>query len=98
MTIDTATRKKLRANKGLSSENKSGSITIDHTLTSGGYIRKKRSAPSNLDEIEKRLNGLDFMIADADLSSLRSELRKVPDLDRALSNFIGKGWPRDLRY
>ena len=103
MTIDTATRKNLELTKGLSSGNKSGSLlsVIDHTLTSGGarLLEKRVSAPStNLDEIEKRLNGLDFMIADADLSSsLRSELRKVPDLDRALSRIsLDRAGPRDL--
>ena len=103
MTIDTATRKNLELTKGLSSGNKSGSLlsVIDHTLTSGGarLLEKRVSAPStNLDEIEKRLNGLDFMIADADLSSsLRSELRKVPDLDRALSRVsLDRAGPRDL--
>ena len=103
MTIDTATRKNLELTKGLSSGNKSGSLlsVIDHTLTSGGarLLEKRVSAPStNLDEIEKRLNGLDFMIADADLSSsLRPELRKVPDLDRALSRIsLERAGPRDL--
>ena len=103
MTIDTATRKNLELTKGLSSGNKSGSLlsVIDHTLTSGGarLLEKRVSAPStNLDEIEKRLNGLDFMIADADLSSsLRSELRKVPDLNRALSRIsLDRAGPRDL--
>ena len=103
MTIDTATRKNLELTKGLSSGNKSGSLlsVIDHTLTSGGarLLEKRVSAPStNLDEIEKRLNGLDFMIADSSLSSsLRSELRKVPDLDRALSRIaLERAGPRDL--
>ena len=103
MTIDTATRKNLELTKGLSSGNKSGSLlsVIDHTLTSGGarLLEKRVSAPStNLDEIEKRLNGLDFMIADPSLSSsLRSELRKVPDLDRALSRIsLERAGPRDL--
>ena len=103
MTIDTATRKNLELTKGLSSGNKSGSLlsVIDHTLTSGGarLLEKRVSAPStNLDEIEKRLNGIDFMIADSSLSSsLRSELRKVPDLDRALSRIaLERAGPRDL--
>ena len=103
MTIDAATRKNLELTKGLSSGNKSGSLlsVIDHTLTSGGarLLEKRVSAPStNLDEIEKRLNGLDFMIADPSLSSsLRSELRKVPDLDRALSRIsLERAGPRDL--
>jgi DNA mismatch repair protein MutS len=103
MTIDTATRKNLELTKGLSSGNKSGSLlsVIDHTLTSGGarLLEKRVSAPStNLDEIENRLNGLDFMIADPSLSSsLRSELRKVPDLDRALSRIsLERAGPRDL--
>ena len=103
MTIDTATRKNLELTKGLSSGNKSGSLlsVIDHTLTSGGarLLEKRVSAPStNLDEIEKRLNGLDFMIADPSLSSsLRSELRKVPDLNRALSRIaLERAGPRDL--
>ena len=94
MAIDTATRKNLELTKGLSSGNKSGSLlsVIDQTLTSGGarLLEKRISSPStNLDEIKKRLNSIDFMIADAELSySLQSELRKVPDLDRALSSCL----------
>ena len=74
---------------------------IDQTLTSGGarLLEKRISSPStNLDEIKKRLNSIDFMIADAELSySLQSELRKVPDLDRALSRIsLDRAGPRDL--
>ena len=103
MAIDTATRKNLELTKGLSSGNKSGSLlsVIDQTLTPGGarLLEKRISAPStNLDEIKKRLNSIDFMIADAELSySLQSELRKVPDLDRALSRIsLDRAGPRDL--
>jgi DNA mismatch repair protein MutS len=103
MAIDTATRKNLELTKGLSSGNKSGSLlsVIDQTLTSGGarLLEKRISSPStNLDEIKKRLNSIDFMIADAELSySLQSELRKVPDLDRALSRIsLDRAGPRDL--
>ena len=103
MAIDTATRKNLELTKGLSSGNKSGSLlsVIDQTLTSGGarLLEKRISSPStNLDEIKKRLNSIDFMISDAELSySLQSELRKVPDLDRALSRIsLDRAGPRDL--
>ena len=103
MSIDTATRKNLELTKGLSSGNKSGSLlsVIDQTLTSGGarLLEKRISAPStNLDEIKKRLDSLDFIIADANLSSgLQSELQKVPDIDRALSRIsLDRAGPRDL--
>ena len=103
MSIDTATRKNLELTKGLSSGNKSGSLlsVIDQTLTSGGarLLEKRVSAPStNLDEIEKRLDSLDFIIADVSLSSsLQSELKKVPDVDRALSRIsLDRAGPRDL--
>jgi len=103
MSIDTATRKNLELTKGLSSGNKSGSLlsVIDQTLTSGGarLLEKRVSAPStNLDEIEKRLDSLDFIIADTNLSSsLQSELQKVPDIDRALSRIsLDRAGPRDL--
>ena len=103
MSIDTATRKNLELTKGLSSGNKSGSLlsVIDQTLTSGGarLLEKRVSAPStNLDEIEKRLDSLDFIIADVSLSSsLQSEFKKVPDVDRALSRIsLDRAGPRDL--
>ena len=103
MSIDTATRKNLELTKGLSSGNKSGSLlsVIDRTLTSGGarLLEKRVSAPStNLEEIEKRLDSLDFIIADVSLSSsLQSELKKVPDVDRALSRIsLDRAGPRDL--
>ena len=50
------------------------------------------------EEIEKRLACVDFMIGDESLSSnLKSELRKVPDLDRSLSRIaLDRAGPRDL--
>ena len=72
--------KEFRTYKGLSSGNKNGSLlsVIDHTLTSGGarLLEKRISAPSTiLEEIEKRLACVDFMIGDESLSSnLKSEL------------------------
>ena len=103
MSIDTATRKNLELTRGLSSGNKNGSLlsVIDHTLTSGGarLLEKRISAPSTiLEEIEKRLACVDFMIGDESLSSnLKSELRKVPDLDRSLSRIaLDRAGPRDL--
>ena len=103
MSIDTATRKNLELTRGLSSGNKNGSLlsVIDHTLTSGGarLLEKRISAPSTiLEEIEKRLACVDFMIGDESLSSnLKSELQKVPDLDRSLSRIaLDRAGPRDL--
>ena len=103
MSIDTATRKNLELTRGLSSGNKNGSLlsVIDHTLTSGGarLLEKRISAPSTiLEEIEKRLACVDFMTGDESLSSnLKSELRKVPDLDRSLSRIaLDRAGPRDL--
>ncbi len=100
--IDAATRRNLELTHALNG-GRSGSLlaAIDRTVTAGGarLLERRLSSPSRvLDVIHARLDAVSFAsehrsVADA----LRDALRKVPDLDRALSRLgLDRGGPRDL--
>ncbi len=102
MQIDAATRRNLELTHALSG-GRSGSLlaAIDRTVTAGGgrLLERRISSPSRvLSVLEDRLEAVDFAVKHARLASeLRTELRKVPDLDRALSRLaLDRGGPRDL--
>ncbi len=102
MQIDAATRRNLELTHALSG-GRAGSLlaTIDRTVTAGGgrLLERRLSSPSrNLHVIHKRLEAVSFAAEQDRLSTdLRSTLRKVPDLDRALSRLgLDRGGPRDL--
>ncbi|UWR78242.1 DNA mismatch repair protein MutS [Phaeobacter inhibens] len=100
--IDAATRRSLELTRALTG-GRGGSLlaVVDRTVTpAGGRLLEQRlSSPSrNLDVIRARLTALDFVVGQAQLAqSLRTALRKTPDLDRALSRLaLDRGGPRDL--
>ncbi len=102
MAIDPATRRNLELTAALSG-GRDGSLlaTVDRTLTGPGAraLERRLSAPSrDLAVIHGRLTGVRFLTDNARLrEALRTELRRVPDLDRALSRLaIDRGGPRDL--
>ncbi|UXX85158.1 DNA mismatch repair protein MutS [Roseovarius pelagicus] len=102
MQIDAATRRNLELTQALSG-GRAGSLlaTIDRTVTAGGgrLLERRLSSPSrNLNVIRDRLETLAFAQEQGRLSAdLRATLRKVPDLDRALSRLgLDRGGPRDL--
>lgn len=102
MQIDAATRRNLELTHALSG-GRAGSLlaTIDRTLTSGGarLLERRLSSPSlHLATVHERLEAVSFFVDDRPLSqTLRDALRKVPDLDRALSRLaLDRGGPRDL--
>ena len=102
MQIDAATRRNLELTHSLSG-GRDGSLlsVIDRTATSGGgrLLERRLSSPScNLNEIHARLDGVTFFKEDTRLASdLRDALRKVPDIDRALSRLgLDRGGPRDI--
>ncbi|MGQ0565038.1 MAG: DNA mismatch repair protein MutS [Gemmobacter sp.] len=102
MAIDPATRRNLELTAALAG-GREGSLlaTVDRTLTGPGarLLERRLSAPSrDLAVIHARLEGVAHLVQAARLrDTLRAELRRVPDLDRALSRLaLDRGGPRDL--
>ncbi len=102
MQIDVATRRNLELTQALDG-GKEGSLlsAVDRTVTAGGgrLLERRLSCPSlSLDVIRRRLDAVEYCVAERALSdSLRRHLRRVPDLDRALSRLsLDRGGPRDL--
>lgn len=102
MQIDAATRRNLELTHSLSG-GRAGSLlsAVDRTVTAGGarLLERRLSSPSrDLETLQNRLDSVDFLHRHARLASdLRDSLRKVPDLDRALSRLaLDRGGPRDL--
>ena len=103
MQIDNSTRRSLEINQTLSG-NKKGSLidSIDFTLTAVGarQLDKDISAPlTNFEEINERLNLIDFFVAsDTTRSGIRAILKSAADIDRAKARIIlSRGGPRDLQ-
>ena len=102
LQIDAATRRNLELTHALSG-GRAGSLlaAIDRTVTAGGgrLLERRLSSPSRqLDVINARHDSVAFAVEQSRLSGqLRETLRKVPDLDRALSRLgLDRGGPRDL--
>ncbi len=102
MQIDAATRRNLELTRSLSG-GRDGSLiaVIDRTITAGGgrLLERRLSSPSrNLSAIHARQDAVSFMIENSALAdALRDDLRKAPDMDRAVSRLgLDRGGPRDL--
>lgn len=102
MQIDAATRRNLELTHALAG-GRDGSLlsTIDKTVTAGGgrLLERRLSSPSRtLDTIESRLEAVAFLVDESLFrADLRDALRKVPDIDRAVSRLaLDRGGPRDL--
>ena len=102
MQIDAATRRNLELTHALSG-GRAGSLlsAIDRTVTAGGarLLERRLSSPSrDLQIVQDRLDSVAFVFENGRLcADLRDALRKVPDLDRALSRLaLDRGGPRDL--
>ncbi|MGX0974352.1 DNA mismatch repair protein MutS [Roseovarius sp. MBR-51] len=102
MQIDAATRRNLELTHALNG-GRAGSLlaTIDRTVTPGGgrLLERRLSSPSRaLDVVQARLESVQFAVEQSRIcADLRDTLRKVPDLDRALSRLgLDRGGPRDL--
>ena len=100
--IDAATRRNLELTQALSG-GRAGSLlaVVDRTITAaGGRLMCARIAsPSrDLKTITERLDAVSFVQDQQELCiTLRDHLRKVPDLDRALSRLsLDRGGPRDM--
>ncbi|WP_335947972.1 DNA mismatch repair protein MutS [Salipiger bermudensis] len=101
LQIDAATRRNLELTQSMNG-GRQGSLlsVIDRTVTPGGarLLERRVSSPSReLSMISDRLDALDWGIETPFAGALRDLLRKVPDLDRALSRLgLDRGGPRDL--
>ena len=102
MQIDAATRRNLELTHALTG-GRAGALlsVIDRTVTAGGgrLLERRLSSPSRqLDVIHDRLDSVSFAVEQSRFSAnLREALRKVPDLERALSRLgLDRGGPRDL--
>jgi DNA mismatch repair protein MutS len=100
--IDAATRRNLELTHALAG-GRAGSLlsVIDRTATAAGarLLERRLSSPSrSANTIRARLDAVEFSLENRPLSSnLRSRLRNVPDLDRALSRLsLDRAGPRDL--
>lgn len=100
--IDAATRRNLELSQALSG-GRAGSLlsVIDQTVTSGGarLLERRLAGPSRvLETIHDRLDAVSHACENNRMTEeLRGQLRKVPDLDRALSRLsLDRGGPRDL--
>lgn len=102
MQIDPSTRRNLEITQALSGGREGSLIAaIDRTVTAAGarLLERRISAPScDLDTVHARLAGVRFLVDQSALrQDLREALRRVPDMDRALSRLaLDRGGPRDL--
>ena len=100
--IDAATRRNLEISAALTG-GREGSLlaAVDRTVTAAGarLLDRRLSGPSrDLAEIHRRLAAVRFLLEDRPLAAaLRDDLRRVPDIDRALTRLsLDRGGPRDL--
>jgi len=102
MQIDAATRRNLELT-GTMTGARDGSLlsVVDRTVTAAGarLLDRRLSSPStDVALIERRLEAVRFLSRQNPLrEALRGVLRRVPDIDRALSRLaMDRGGPRDL--
>ena len=102
MQIAAATRRNLELTQALSGGREGSLIaTIDRTVTAGGarLLERRLSAPSrSLHDILARHETVRFLLEQGRLAEdLRDDLRRCPDIDRALSRLaLDRGGPRDM--
>tara|TARA_R110002110_G_scaffold103598_8_gene261800 strand:+ start:23118 stop:25751 length:2634 start_codon:yes stop_codon:yes gene_type:complete len=100
--IDASTRRNLEITSALSG-GRDGSLiaAVDRTLTSAGgrLLERRLSAPSrDLSLVKRRLAAVRHFVDHPRLrAEMRDDLRRVPDIDRALSRLaLDRGGPRDV--
>jgi len=100
--IDAATRRNLELTQSLSGTREGALLhAIDHTVTAAGarLLERRLASPSRrLDTIMERQDAVTFLHGSTRLrTDLRTALKEVPDLDRALSRLsLDRAGPRDL--
>ena len=102
VAIDAATRRNLELTQTLSGE-KSGSLlsVVDRSVTAAGarLLYRRVTTPSQrLDAIDERASSVQFFCENSGVrSALRSALKQLPDIERALGRLaLERGGPRDL--
>lgn len=100
--IDAATRRGLELSGALSG-GKNGSLleSIDKTITAAGarLLARRLASPSTvLETISRRSDAVEYCVKNtAFKNAAQSNLKRVPDMDRALSRLaLDRGGPRDL--
>ncbi|SHF62145.1 DNA mismatch repair protein MutS [Kaistia soli DSM 19436] len=102
LLIDAATRANLELTRTLTGERRGSLLAaIDRCVTGAGsrMLAARLAGPiTDPDEIGRRLDAIDWLIAAPDLRRrLREQLAACPDLARALSRLaLDRGGPRDL--
>ncbi len=102
LQLDAATRRNLELTHALSGGRANTVLSVlDRTLTAGGarlLERRLSGASTDLTVIRDRHEGVAFFVSDTLIrDDLESHLRRIPDLDRALSRLaLDRGGPRDL--
>ncbi len=102
MAIDAATRRNLELNVTLNGARKGSLLSaIDRTVTGAGarLLAARLNAPlTDVTAIRRRQDMVQHFYDDRDLGdAVRAELRRAPDLERALARLaVGRGGPRDL--
>jgi DNA mismatch repair protein MutS len=102
MEIDAATRRNLELTRTLTGERRGSLLAvIDHTVTGAGARLLERWVSAPLTDpaaIAARLDAVAALVdAPAAREALRDRLRRVPDVERALSRLsLDRGGPRDL--
>ncbi len=102
LAIDQSTRSNLELVRTLAGERRGSLlVAIDRTVTAAGsrLLAQRLAAPlTDPAEIAHRLDTVATFVSDhAARNDLRTQLRAVPDLARALTRIVvGRGGPRDL--
>jgi DNA mismatch repair protein MutS len=102
MQIDASTRRNLEITQALSGGREGSLLTaVDRSTTAAGgrLLERRISSPSrDLKVIHDRLETVRFLLEQSLLrEALRSDLKSVPDIDRALSRIaLDRGGPRDF--
>jgi DNA mismatch repair protein MutS len=102
LQLDAATRRNLELTQALSGGRANTVLSvIDRTLTAGGarLLERRLSGPStDLGVIRARHDAVGFFVSDTLIrDEIETHLRRIPDLDRALSRLaLDRGGPRDL--
>lgn len=102
LQIDAATRRNLELTHALAGGRANTLLSVlDRTLTAGGarLLERRLSGPStDLGVITARHDAVAFFVSDGRIrDDIEAQLRRIPDLDRALSRLaLDRGGPRDL--
>ncbi len=102
VAIDASTRRNLELMRTLSGDRRGSLLdSIDRTESGAGarLLAARLTAPlTEVGAINARLDAVEFFLSAAALrETIRANLRRTPDLERALARLaLGRGGPRDL--